>query len=309
MSTGPEHGTLSSLALSVDVEDYFQVEAFANHVNAAQWPHFPSRVRENTLRVLAIFARFQTKATFFILGCVAAQDGSLVREIVSAGHEIGCHSFSHHAIWRLSPQQFREDTRRARHALEQAAGVQVLGYRAPTFSVTARTLWALEILAEEGFQYDSSVFPIRHDMYGMPGAPRFPFQWRTAQGLQLCEFPMTTTRIFGQNLPASGGGYLRLLPLWYSRWATARVVAENRPAMLYFHPWELDPAQPRIAASWKSRLRHYTNLEGMQARLENLLRSWQWTTVGETLRREMLRGLPVFPCGPVAERTQSATAR
>jgi polysaccharide deacetylase family protein (PEP-CTERM system associated) len=280
-------------ALSVDVEDYFQVEAFADHITPEMWPQWPSRVRDNTLRVLELFARYGAKATFFIVGQIAEQQPSLVREIISAGHEIGCHSYRHCAIWRMTPQGFRQDTTRAVAAIEQAAGTKVLGYRAPTFSVVQRTLWAIEILAEQGFLYDASVYPIRHDLYGMPDAPRFLFRWKTPHGLQLYEFPSTTVRLSGHNLPAGGGGYLRILPLWYSRWAINRVATkENAPAVVYFHPWELDPRQPRIPAGWKSRIRHYTNLKSMEKRLVSLLSTFQFAPMDDVLGMEIANGTP-----------------
>jgi polysaccharide deacetylase family protein (PEP-CTERM system associated) len=258
-------------ALSVDVEDYFHVEAFAPLVSRAQWPSFPSRVRQNTERVLRLLERHRCRATFFILGWVAEREPALVREIAQAGHELACHSQLHRRVYTLTPEEFREDVKRARAAIEDAAGAAVAGFRAPTFSITRRSLWALEILAELGFQYDSSIFPVRHDLYGMPDAPRGLHQRRLPSGRSIWEFPPATVRLAGQNLPVAGGGYLRLLPMVYTRWGIGRIHRERRPVMVYFHPWELDPGQPRLQAGWKSRLRHYTGLRHTESRLDQLL--------------------------------------
>ena len=210
-------------AISVDVEDYFHAEAFADRITPESWQNFPPRVVDNTRRVLDLFSRAGVKATFFILGWVADREPSLVREIVDAGHEVGCHSFWHRRLWRMTPAEFREDTRRALDVIQDACGRKVVGYRAPTFSLVRKSLWAVEILAEEGFVYDSSVFPIHHDLYGMPEAPRFPFCWKLPSGTTLFEIPMTTVRVLGWNFPLGGGGYLRILPMWYTRWGLARI--------------------------------------------------------------------------------------
>jgi polysaccharide deacetylase family protein (PEP-CTERM system associated) len=278
-------------ALSVDVEDYFHVEAFADRIRYEDWPSFPSRVVRNTQRLLELFARHGARGTFFILGWVAEREPALVRQIAAAGHEIACHSYRHAALWRLTPEEFRADTRRAVQSLEEAAGVRVVGYRAPTFSIVPRTLWALEILAEEGFLYDSSVFPVVHDLYGIPEAPRFPFRWELAAGRSLYEIPPMTVRLAGRNLAIAGGGYLRLYPMWLTRWAVRRVQhRERRPVLIYLHPWEIDPAQPRLAGRWKSRLRHYRNLEQMEARLDELLRSGPFVPFRELLAWERQYG-------------------
>ena len=269
---------------TVDVEEYFQVEAFASTVSPDSWPTLPSRVEIGTRRVLDLLERHATHATFFVVGWVAERQKALVREIVERGHEIACHGYWHRAIYRMAPDEFREDLRRARTAIESAAGVAVRGYRAPTWSVTAKTLWALEILADEGFAYDSSVFPIRHDLYGIPGAPRAPHEHTLASGRRLPEFPPTTVRVAGMTLPAAGGGYLRLLPLAYSRWALRRVRQNDAaPGMVYVHPWELDPEQPRMAAPALSRLRHYTNLDKTEERLDALLREHRFGPIAAWL--------------------------
>jgi polysaccharide deacetylase family protein (PEP-CTERM system associated) len=280
--------------LSVDVEDYFQVEAFADRITRDQWNQFPSRVVDNTRRVLDLLARHSARATFFTLGWVAERFPHLVREIVAGGHEVACHSHLHRPLWRLTPEEFRADTRRSLQALEQASGKKVVGYRAPTFSVVERTLWAIEILAEEGLLYDSSIFPVQHDTYGIPSAPRFTFQWQLENGGTLYEVPPTTARYLGRNWPAAGGGYLRILPIWYTRWMLKRARREAQPLVLYFHPWEIDPQQPRIEASFRSRFRHYTNLTGMEFRIAELLRSSRFLPVREVLGQHTAAGaIPV----------------
>jgi len=247
------------------------VEAFTGVVNRSQWDSYPCRVENNTRRLLDILDEHATPATFFILGWVAERFPGLVREIVARGHEPACHSYWHRLIYTLDPEEFRQDTRRAKDAIEQAAGSAVYGYRAPSYSITARSLWALEILAELGFTYDSSIFPIRHDIYGTPDAPRAPFRMTTAGG-PLLEYPITTFRCFGKhNLPVGGGGYLRILPFWYTRFGISRARREGLPLIVYLHPWEIDPDQPRIQAPLKSRCRHYTNLDKMDGRLRRLL--------------------------------------
>jgi polysaccharide deacetylase family protein (PEP-CTERM system associated) len=257
--------------LSIDVEDYFHVEAFADRVSRADWPQFESRVRRNTERILELLAEFKVSATFFVLGWVAEREPDLVRAIANAGHEVGCHSHLHRRVFTLTPGEFRDDLRRARAAIEEASGVQVAGYRAPTFSIGKDSLWALEILADEGFTYDSSIFPIRHDLYGMPEAPRFAWEHTLADGRKIVEVPPSTVRLFGSNLGVAGGGYLRHLPMWYTQAGMSQIHREKRPVNVYFHPWEIDPAQPRINASRKSALRHYRALDKMEPRLRRLL--------------------------------------
>lgn len=271
--------------LSVDVEDYYHVEAFVDRVSPHSWSDFPSRVRANTKRVLQILEEYGCRATFFVLGWVAERDPALVREIIEAGHEVGCHSYSHRRVSSLTPEEFREDLRRARAVIEDAAGVRILGYRAPTFSIGRDSLWALEILSEEGFLYDSSIFPIRHDLYGIPGAPRFPHRLQFRSKRTLFEIPMTTVRIGGMTWPTGGGGYLRLLPMQYTRWAIRQIhEKERQPFILYFHPWELDPDQPRIKARWKSRIRHYVGLGVMERRLRELLACGHFTPLIDLVR-------------------------
>lgn len=274
--------------LSIDVEDYYHVEAFADRITSRTWADFPSRVGDNTRRVLELLARTGARATFFVLGWVAERQPKLVAEIASAGHELGCHSYWHRRISRLAPEEFREDTHRALSAIEDAGGRPVLGYRAPTFSIVEQSLWALEILAEAGFRYDSSVFPVRHDLYGMPAAPRFPFRWKCGHGLSIYEVPLPTVRLFAWNLPVGGGGYLRILPMRYTRWALRRIrEREKRPAVVYFHPWEIDPGQPRLPGRWKSIFRHYFNLQRMEGRLTELLSRRRFVTLSEYLQKSL----------------------
>ncbi|MGE5112772.1 MAG: XrtA system polysaccharide deacetylase [Acidobacteriaceae bacterium] len=283
--------------LSVDVEDYFHVEAFTSQITPDSWPDFPSRVVSNTRKLLELFARFDAHGTFFVLGWVAERYPEIVREISAAGHEIGCHSFLHRRIHRLTPDEFRADTRRAVAAIEYACGERPVAYRAPTFSIVRKTLWAIPILAEEGFLYDSSVYPVLHDLYGIPSAPRFPFRWQIDDSKTLCEIPPMTVRVFGRNFPACGGGSLRNLPMWFHRWAARRIVeSDRRPILIYLHPWEIDPQQPRIAAPLKSRLRHYRNIEQMQARLSELLRGRKFVPLGTILQSCISTGeLPPQP--------------
>jgi polysaccharide deacetylase family protein (PEP-CTERM system associated) len=285
--------------LSVDVEDYFHVEAFADRITPAMWPQFPRRVAENTRHVLELFARHNARATFFVLGWVAEQEPALVREILAAGQEVACHSYLHQCVFRLTPAEFREDTRRAVRLLEDAGGEKVAGYRAPTFSIIRESLWALEILAEEGFLYDSSVFPVRHDVYGMPDAPRFPYRWDCGGGRTIVEIPPQTVRFLGRNLPVGGGGYLRILPMWYTRWALRRIQRrEGRPVVVYLHPWELDPGQPRLAGRRRSRLRHYIHLDRMEGRLAELLAGGRFVPFRDLVSNYYAAGS--LPCRPLA---------
>lgn len=276
-------------AVSVDVEDYYHVEAFRDSMSPDKWSQCHPRILGNMQRVLALLGRLNVKATFFVLGWVAEHYPNIVREILACGHEVGCHSYWHQCVWRLSREEFRSDTRRARAAIEDAGGVAVMGYRAPSFSIVKASLWAVEILASEGFSYDSSVFPIYHDVYGYPGAPRFPFAWRNGHGHLLYEVPPTTVDLGPWTLPAAGGAYLRILPEWYTRWAVGKIQAEGRSLVVYFHPWEVDPHQPRLKGRMKSRLRHYTHLNRMEGKLERLLRMGRFTSIAEYLQ-SLLQG-------------------
>ena len=268
--------------ISVDVEDYFHAEAVTRHIGRNTWDRMESRVVRNTQRVLELFSKHNVHATFFVLGWVAERFPQLVREIYSHGHEIGCHSFWHRLIYELTPEEFREDTRRAKNTIESAIGSEVIGYRAPSFSLTKRECWALEILWELGFKYDSSIFPIRHDVYGVPDHPRFLYQYGQKDGWKLIELPISTWRLGFINLPFSGGGYLRILPLSYTHHLFRRVnVGDHQPVIVYFHPWEMDPEQPKLKLSMRSRFRHYTNLKSMPSRIAELLENYQFAPLFE----------------------------
>jgi polysaccharide deacetylase family protein (PEP-CTERM system associated) len=294
--TGNKSNSKPVHIMSVDVEDYFMVEAFAGSVPRKTWDARPSRVVTNTWRVLDLFDKFNVKATFFFVGWVAQKFPELVRDVCARGHEVACHSFWHRTVYSLTPEEFREDTRAAVRTIEDAAGVRVYGYRAPSWSITKECLWALDILAEEGFAYDSSIYPIHHDLYGVPGAQRFPYAHQLEGSRTLLEFPPTTVRLLGQSLPAAGGGYLRILPLAYTRWVFREFEQEYRErVVVYFHPWELDPEQPRIRDKWKSRLRHYTNLKKMERRLESLLENYSFRPFNEPVESGVrLEALPVL---------------
>lgn len=263
-------------AMTVDVEDYFQVSAFSGQVERDDWQGLPCRVEGNSERVLQLFADAGVSATFFVLGWVAERYPALIRRIVEQGHELASHGYAHYRIHEQAPAAFREDVRRTKGLLEDIGGCAVRGYRAASFSLNEKTLWAAEVLAGEGYRYSSSVYPIRHDLYGMPAAPRFAFEHRGAGGL--LEIPISTLRVMGQNLPCGGGGYFRLLPYAWSRWAMRRVNRkERRSCVFYFHPWEIDAEQPRMAgSSLKTRVRHYTNLDRMESRLRSVLRDFAW---------------------------------
>jgi len=274
-------------ALTIDVEDYFQVNAFARHVRQDEWDSFPLRVDGNTRRILDLLDSYSIKATFFILGWVADRCPGLVREIQKRGHEIACHGYAHELIYVIGPERFREDVRHAKSLLEDISGVSVNGYRAPSYSITGQSLWAMEILVEEGFTYDSSIFPVMHDTYGIPDAQRFPHLYNTQSGT-IKEFPLTTwpLRLPGKEirLPVAGGGYLRLLPAAFLIWAIGSINRdEGKPAVLYFHPWEIDPGQPRIKAGIKSRFRHYLNLERTEGKLNKILSELNFGTMSSVL--------------------------
>jgi len=263
-------------AMTVDVEDYFQVQAFERLVDRDRWDRFELRVNRNTEAVLDLFAEAGVTATFFTLGWVAEKFPALIRRVVAEGHELASHGFSHVRATDQSPDDFRADVRRTKALLEDVGGVAVRGYRAASFSINAGNLWALDVLGDEGYLYSSSIYPVRHDHYGMPEAPRFAFRPRGPNGI--LELPITTLALFGRNWPCGGGGYFRLLPYWASRWAMRRVNrADAEPCIFYFHPWEIDPDQPRLeGAPMKSRLRHYVNLSRMRAKLGAALTDFAW---------------------------------
>jgi len=272
--------------LSVDVEDWFQVGAFEGVIDRDSWDGLSDRVERNCALILDMFAQAEVKATFFTLGWVAQRHGALMRRIVAEGHELASHGWDHARVFRMDRASFAEDLKKSRAALEDASGMQVRGYRAPSFSIDQRTPWAYMELAEQGYAYSSSVAPIVHDHYGWREAPRFAF--RPLPWSDLLEIPVTTAMFAGKRLAAGGGGFFRVLPYAFSRWAIRQVNRhDRRPAVFYFHPWEVDPEQPRVAgAPLRSRLRHYTNLEVMAEKLEQLLGEFAWERMDILAHRE-----------------------
>lgn len=274
MSTLKPNTSPITNALTVDVEDYFQVSALAPFIARDRWDSIPCRVEANVDRLLKRFDENGAKATFFTLGWIAERYPQVVRRIVADGHELASHGYGHQRASELSREAFSDDVTRAKRILEDIAGVPVIGYRAPSFSIGADNLWAFDVLKEAGYVYSSSVYPVQHDHYGMPDAPRFPHQVRDG----LTELPITTVRAFGRNLPAGGGGYFRFAPYGVSRWAIDRFNRdEQAPAIFYMHPWEIDPLQPRVPGpGLKTRFRHYVNLHRTESRLERLLGDFRW---------------------------------
>lgn len=271
-------------ALTVDVEDYYQVSAFEPFIPRTQWDEYPSRVVANTERLLRLFDRHQVHGTFFVLGWVAERFPQLVRAIHEGGHELGCHSYAHRLIYQMTPEEFRADLVRARDCIQQASGVPVVSFRAPSFSITRQSLWALEILAAEGFQYDSSVFPIYHDRYGIPDAKAEIHQIDTPSGA-LWEFPPSVARFGPLNLPVSGGGYFRFYPIGWSLYCLGRIQRrDRRPFIFYVHPWEVDPEQPRLPlASRLSRFRHYVHLASTERKLARLLERFAFAPMRDVI--------------------------
>ena len=275
-------------AMTVDVEDYFQVSAFANNIKQGDWEGHPLRVENNTHRLLDLFDMQGIKATFFVLGWVAERQEALIREIADRGHEVASHGYSHQLVYNQTPEVFREETTRSKKLLEDITQAPVRGYRAASYSITKQSMWALDILAEAGFDYDSSIFPVRHDRYGVPDAPEYPYQMKTPNGSPLVEFPLSTARVFSYRLPVAGGGYFRLYPYWLSRAGLKQVNRRGQPFIFYLHPWEIDPDQPRISASWFSRFRHYNNLDKCEPRLKKLLAQFSFYTVENVLKAQHL---------------------
>ena len=270
-------------AMSIDVEDYFQVSAFDRVVPRSAWDSMESRVSGNTTRLLDLFDEYQVRATFFVLAWVAERHPAIVAEIVRRGHEVASHGYGHELVYNLTPEAFRADIRRAKQVLEDAGGQPVAGYRAPSYSITAKSMWALDVLIEEGYRYDSSIFPIRHDRYGVPGAPRHPYEIERASG-RIVEAPPSTVAIGPLTLPVAGGGYFRLLPYRWTERGLARLNRrERKPAVFYLHPWEIDPGQPRLPADWLGRFRHYRNLHATEGRLRRLLRDFRFGPMRDVL--------------------------
>jgi polysaccharide deacetylase family protein (PEP-CTERM system associated) len=273
-------------AMTVDVEDYFHVSAFERIVPRSAWGSFDSRVCQNTDRLMELFDHSSVHATFFVLGWVADRFPQLVRRIAAAGHEIASHGYAHRLVYEQTPAAFREDLRRAKGAIESAAGVAVRGYRAPSFSITERSMWALDVLIEEGFWYDASIFPIHHDRYGIPDAPRHLHRLTRPSG-SIWELPGSTVVYGGLNIPVAGGGYFRIMPYAWTRWAIDTVNRrEHQPVVCYVHPWEIDPDQPRLAASVRSRIRHYTSLARTSPRLSRMLSDFSFAPISTVLDRQ-----------------------
>lgn len=270
--------------LTIDVEEHFQVAAFEDVISSKNWSDHDSRVSRNTGILLDLLDDYDTKATFFIVGWVAEHHPDLVLEIRGRGHDIGCHSYMHKKIYELTQDEFRADTRKAKNLLEQIIGEKILGYRAPSYSITMKSLWALDILEELGFEYDSSIFPVRHDNYGIPDAPRFKYHHSKQN---LIEYPISTARVLGYNVPVAGGGYFRLFPYWLTKKLLNKINdQEKQPFMFYLHPWEIDPDQPRVNNSkMLSKFRHYNNLNKTKERLEKLLNDFKFGAIMEGRKR------------------------
>jgi polysaccharide deacetylase family protein (PEP-CTERM system associated) len=293
----PRPKTQLDNALTIDVEDWYHVAAFFPHIDRTQWASLESRVERNTERLLAILAERNIRATFFVLGLVAEARPQLIRKIAAAGHEIASHGYSHELVYRQTPETFRSETYRAKAFLEDLLGRQISGYRASTYSITRQSLWALDILIDAGFEYDSSLFPVRHPQYGIPGAPRFATRFTAPSGRSLVEFPLSTAKFFKASLPVAGGGYFRIFPYLYTKWGLTSInQREHRPFIFYLHPWEIDPAQPRVThAGITAKLRHYTHLDSTEGRLMRLFTDFKFTTVRQVLENQALLLPPATP--------------
>lgn len=274
-------------ALTIDVEDYFQVSAFASVIARSSWDALPCRVERNIDRILALLDERQIHATFFTLGWIAERYPQMIKRIIDNGHELASHGYAHHRVTELDRKQFQNDITRSKKLLEDIGSTAVVGYRAPSFSINSQNLWALDCLEAAGYRYSSSIYPVRHDHYGMPEAPRFAFH--PSQGGRLLELPVTTVRIMGRNLPVGGGGYFRFWPYCLSRWFLQTVNRHDRqPAIFYFHPWEIDPDQPRIGGiGFKTRFRHYVNLKQMETRLRLLTQQFAWGRMDHIFLKDM----------------------
>ncbi len=295
-------------AFSVDVEDYFQVANLGSAISRDSWSALESRVERNSEVLLELLAERGVRGTFFVLGWIAERHPALVRRIARAGHEVASHGFSHQLIYRQPPAEFREETLRSKGLLEDLVGTAVIGYRAASFSITRQSLWALDVLIDAGFRYDSSIFPIRHDRYGIPGFSPEPGLVAAPSGRTLAEFPMSAASFFGLRVPVCGGGYFRLLPYGVTRSGLRRINrAHARPFTFYLHPWEIDPGQPRVKVGWLARFRHYTNLRRCEPRLRRLLGEFRFAPMSEVL---LARGLLEVPAASHGKRlaTQSPSA-
>ena len=280
-------------AMTVDVEDYFHVSAFDGVVPRSRWETLECRVERNTDRLLELFSDTGIKATFFVLGWVAERYPALVGRIAEQGHEVASHGYAHRLVYDLTPANFRDDIRRSKALLEQSSGAAVQGYRAPSYSVTPRSLWALDVLIDEGFTYDASIFPIHHDRYGIPLSPRHPYWLNRASG-SIIEAPASTVRWGVLNFPVAGGGYFRILPYAWTRWGISRINrAERRPAIFYMHPWEIDPDQPRLSGGLLSRFRHYRNLDKTEERLRRLVADFRFAPMNDVLHELRMQSAAV----------------
>jgi len=266
-------------SISIDVEDYFQVAALSQSIDVSDWENIDSRVEANTHRILDLFDLYSVKATHFILGWIADRFPQLVKDIASRGHEIASHGYSHQLIYNQSQDVFKEETFRSKQILEDIIGKEVIGYRAASYSITRESLWALDTLAEAGFKYDSSIFPVYHDNYGIHGSPKEPHLLKTPNGSNLVEYPLSTYKLLGQTLPIAGGGYFRLYPYWLSRYFYRKTNQNNKSFVFYLHPWEVDPEQPKVEVSRFSKFRHYNNLDVCEERLGKLLLEFKFTTM------------------------------
>jgi len=271
-------------ALTIDVEDYYHVSAFAGVIPYSDWNKYEQRVDKNTNELLDIFSEHEVKSTFFVLGCVAENNINLIRRIASEGHEIASHGYSHQLIYNQTKEKFKEETIRSKCILEDIIQQPIKGYRAASYSITRNSKWALDILVETGFEYDSSIFPIRHDRYGVPQAPKVPHLILTPSGNKIIEYPLSTLNIFGLSIPVSGGGYFRLYPYAVTKYALKKINNKSIPFVFYLHPWEIDPQQPKINAGLISNFRHYNNINRCEARLRKLLSDFKFNTISNILK-------------------------
>lgn len=272
-------------ALTFDIEDYFQVEAFKDYIDFEDWHHYPSRVVENTQKILDILSERDVKATFFTLGWIAERFPEMITRIAEGGHEIATHGYAHHMVYKQTPEEFEQDLGKSIEVLEGISGCQVIGYRAPTYSIVEESFWAFDTLIKYNMLYDSSIFPITHDRYGVPDGERFPHQIQRANGKTILEFPLSTLRLWKWNFPIAGGGYLRLFPYWLIKFGIQRLNQHQKPGIIYLHPWELDPEQPRIPNLPRlTRIRHYLNLHSTATKLHNLIRDFEFAPVREVLQ-------------------------
>lgn len=263
--------------LTVDLEEWFVVEIFSKRIDKSEWPSLPTRIEDNSYQLLEVLERYETQATFFILGWVAERYPALIADIAKAGHEIACHSYWHRRVDRLTPDEFRVDTLKALEVIEKASGVRARGYRAPSWSVNSNNIWALDVLADLDFVYDSSIFPVKHDIYGDLNAPSRLVSLKVAGGKTILEFPATTVRLFGRNIPVAGGGYLRHSPYWYSSMMIRRLNRDGFPAVVYVHPWEFDSSQPRVyGIGFRDRFRQYSSIKSFPAKFERLLTDFKF---------------------------------